>query len=225
MATPDSINRAPTPAPSSPCSTSFAPRFFFHPGAVANPGRHPGCTELEPNLRTLSDFVVRRLVPDVGALPFPLNEQLLMCGAFCRFAPAHLFAWGTHHGCSARIFFETAQAFSLPTTIHSIDLPSARPHGEHPGAEHAPLVKHLPAVRLNGRRRSQVGVGPPRTRRDPRALSAGDRAVARYVFLSPASGYNTGSSRAIREVLAAKGAPHRGVHILGGLPGMTLLHR
>jgi cephalosporin hydroxylase len=205
-------------------------------------------TEFEVNNWIVSRFVLRKLVPIVGVLPFPLNEQMLMVAAVCRVQPTHIFEWGTNIGKSARIFFETCRTFNIDAQIHSIDLPDDVEHGEHPKDRRGMLVQGKKGVHLH------LGDGLDTALR---LLASIDRGSVRPLFFvdgdhgyasvtrelhgiirnvprasillhdtfyqSAESGYNIGPWKAIEDVL--KTTPH-GFRILTqnmGLPGMTLL--
>lgn len=215
--------------------------------AYADPVRNDGAACLEMDNWILSRFVVERLVPVVGFHPFPLNELMLLAAAVCRVRPTHIFEWGTNIGVSARVFHETCTAFSIGSEIHSIDLPDHERHAEHPGAERGRLVRCIPQVRLHQGDGLEVALSllaqesSPAT---PLFFLDGDhsyRSVARelraIVAKAPAasilvhdtfhqsadSGYNTGPSRAVREVLRETGASFETASQDLGLPGMTFL--
>ena len=208
------------------------------------------CSEFEVNLWELSRFVTTSLVPVVGVSPFPLSEQLLMVGAVCRFRSTHIFEWGTNIGVSARIFHDTCKAFGISTMIHSIDLPDAISHCEHPGSNRGRLVRGLASVQLH------TGDGLDTTRKllrnitdeQPRLLFFVDgdhsyESVLRELlgihqlapnaailvhdtfYQSTASGYNIGPFLAIRAFLAEVHDLYSVMEQKMGLPGMTLLWR
>jgi cephalosporin hydroxylase len=205
------------------------------------------CSEFEVNNWAISSFVLDRLVPVVGVLPFPINEQMLMVAAVCRLQPTHIFEWGTNIGKSARIFYETCQALGLDTEIHSIDLPDDIEHAEHPHSRRGQLVRRFPQVKLH------LGDGLDTALA---ILAAGGGEQARPLFFvdgdhsylsvkrelegilanapqaqillhdtflqSDQSGYNVGPYRALEEMLR-KTDRFRVVSQNMGLPGMTLL--
>jgi cephalosporin hydroxylase len=105
-------------------------------------------SELEIDKWLASRFVVEKVIPIVGFSPYPLDELLLMVGAVCYFKPTHIFEWGTHIGKSARIFYETINAFDVEAEIFSFDLPDDLEHIEHPGSSRGKLVKGLEGVYL-----------------------------------------------------------------------------
>src|SRR4051812_11884192 len=84
--------------------------------------RNAGCSEFEVDTWQISQFVLEKLVPIVGAHPFPLSELMLLSAAVCRMRPVLIFEWGTHIGKSARAFHEIAAHFGIPCVIHSVDL-------------------------------------------------------------------------------------------------------
>jgi cephalosporin hydroxylase len=85
----------------------------------------------EANKWILSEFVVKRLVPVVGFVPYPLDELMLMSSVVSYFQPDLIVEWGTHYGASARVFYEITQFLELNTEIHSIDLPLGTAHIEN----------------------------------------------------------------------------------------------
>jgi hypothetical protein len=213
------------------------------------PVREMAAPLFEVDAWVVSRFVVDRLVPVVGVHPFPLNELMLMAAAICRFAPTHVFEWGTYLGTSARVFADTAAHFRIPARIHSIDLPDDVPHPEHPGRARGRLVRGRREVRLHqgdgvdvalrtwaeaGRPDSTLFFldgdhGYASVRRELEAIMA---AVPRPLLLlhdtffqEPCAGYNVGPHDAIRDVLGQlpQGRLER-VDSGMGLPGMTLLY-
>jgi hypothetical protein len=216
--------------------------------SFTNPVVNPDCTEFEINNWLLSDFILKKIVPVVGVHPYPLNELILMIGAMCRFAPDHLFEWGTHRGVSARIFYETRKAFNIKTIIHTIDLPPNAQHVEHPGQEHARLVRDLPEVKIYRGDGLETALqlaselapsarlmffvdGDHSYQSVYRELSGIIERFPRAIILlhdtfyqSEASGYNIGPYRAIQNVMSETGAPYKVMSSCGGLPGMTLLY-
>jgi cephalosporin hydroxylase len=230
---------------------SLAKKILSRLGALTiDAAPNPGATEFEVDNWAISDFVITRLVPVVGTHPYPLNEQMLMAGAICRFRPTHVFEWGTNIGASARVFYETAKHFKVPIEIHSIDLPGDVGHVEHPGSRRGKLVRGKPGVSLH------LGDGIETSLAIYRTLPKGSRvlffvdgdhsyesvkreleAIVTHVvepkvllhdtfFQSPESGYNIGPHRAIWDVLA--GANRDGrlkmIETNTGLPGMTLVY-
>jgi cephalosporin hydroxylase len=197
----------------------------------------------------VSDFVVRDLVPLVGLRPYPLNELCLMVGAVCRFKPGLVFDWGTHVGKSARIFYEATRRFKVDAVVHTIDLPGAADHAEHPGRRRGQLVRDIEGVHMHlgdGISEALAIDAVERVAGKPSLFFLdGDHAygsvqsellailasVPRPVILihdtfyqSPESGYNVGPSRAIDEVLDASNLAFRRIDTATGLPGMSLLY-
>jgi hypothetical protein len=211
---------------------------------------NPGGTEYEVNNWIISEFVLKRLVPVVGAHPYPLNELMLMAGAVCRFRPTHIFEWGTNIGASARVFFETGRHFRIPLEIHSVDLPPEVDHVEQPGRQRGALVRGKPGVTLhlgdgietslsicktmpaNGRALFFVDGdhGYESVRRELAMIleSVKNPAVLLHdtFYQSKDSGYNIGPFEAVRDVLAGHTAPEkfRVIALNTGLPGMTLIY-
>src|SRR5260370_32874636 len=97
-----------------------------------NPVKNAGCSELEIDNWEVSTFVIRKLIPNVGIHPFPLNELMLMVAAVCWLRPAQIFDWGTNIGKSARIFYECTSHYRIDAEIHSTDLPDNVGHVKHP---------------------------------------------------------------------------------------------
>lgn len=206
------------------------------------------CLYFEVNNWVLSDFVIRSLLPFSGVSPFPLNELLLMSGAFLRFRPRNLFEWGTHIGVSARIWYTVSQAFLANCTIHTIDLPDDVRHVEHPGHQYAHLIRHIPQIQ------KYRGDGLDISCRLARALPASDRlmffldgdhsydSVHRELetiirefpeacilvhdtfYQDPSSGYNTGPNQALNDTLKSVRPKYQVIKTDTGLPGMTLLY-
>jgi hypothetical protein len=218
-------------------------------GGQPSPVRNRACTELEVDKWAISDFVLERLLPVVGTRPFPLDELVLMVAGICRLEPPELYEWGTHHGASARVFAEAAAFFSLPTRIHSVDLPDDVGHVEHPGPSRARLVRELEGVELHigdgldvALRLWREGGRPAR----PLFFLDGDHAfesVARELegiagevedasmlvhdtfYQSHAAGYNVGPALAVRRIVETYPGRWRVLEAGPGLPGMTLLWR
>jgi cephalosporin hydroxylase len=205
-------------------------------------------TEFEVDKWVVSDFVANRLIPIVGTHPYPLDELLLMAAALCRLKPTHIFEWGTHVGKSARIFFETSKAFGIATEIHSIDLPDASEHPEHPGHKRGLLVKDIPEVRLHqgdGLEESMKICKQLRDKAQPLFFLDGDHEYASVMrelveimtrlpdasilvhdtfYQSAESGYNIGPHRAITDALTSTPNRYKEISTNIGLPGMTLLY-
>lgn len=218
------------------------------PSSAQNPTRNPGCSEFEIDAWEISDYLVSRLVPIVGMHPFPLHELMLMCAAVCRLRPSQVYEWGTHVGKSARIFHECAKHYEIPLQIHSVDLPDAAEHVEHPGDSRGMLVRGLPNVHLHQGDGIEISISMWKTSGCPPAplfFIDGDHAyesVHRELstvvaeipgasvllhdtfFQSKASGYNVGPYQAIADVLKANPRRYRRIDSGLGLPGMTLLY-
>lgn len=215
----------------------------------ADPAVSHGGSEFEVNKWTVSEFVVKQLVPTVGVHPFPLDELMLMTAAVCKFKPAIIFEWGTNIGKSARIFYEVTKAFNIPAEIHSIDLPDDVFHNEHPQNNRGMMVKGLKEVVLHqadGVQRSieilsQKGIkdrvlffvdGDHSYESVKKELSAILKACPEAAVLlhdtfyqSKESGYNIGPNTAIKEVLETEHENYRTVSTGFGLPGMTLVYK
>jgi hypothetical protein len=217
------------------------------PDRYLNPVRNPGADVLEVDIWVLSEFIIDHIVPILGVRPFPLNEQLLAVAAACRIKPSVIFDWGTHIGASARLFYECAKAFDLGYDVHSIDLPADAFHIEHPGEQHARLVRGVAGVHLHRGDGATVALeqwtllgrparplffvdGDHAYESVLRELSAifdaiGDASALVHdtFFQSAEVGYNIGPARAIGDVVARY--PLRFTTIASGLglPGMTLL--
>lgn len=113
-----------------------------YPDPVVN----SGSTEFEVNNWIVSEFIINEVVPVIGFHPYPLTELTLITAAFTYFKPEFVFEWGTHIGKAARIFYEASKAFSIPTTINTIDLPDDVEHNEHPHESRGMLVKDFEEV-------------------------------------------------------------------------------
>jgi cephalosporin hydroxylase len=217
------------------------------PDRYPDPVRNPGAEVLEVDTWMISEFIVHHILPFLGVRPFPLNEQLLAVAAACRIKPSVVFDWGTHVGASARLFYECAKAFDLSYEVHSIDLPADVSHVEHPGEEHARLVRGLAGVHLHRGDGATVALeqwnllGRPAR---PLFFVDGDHAYASVLrelgavfdavgdasalvhdtfFQSAESGYNVGPARAIENVVARYPLRFTSITSGLGLPGMTLL--
>jgi hypothetical protein len=208
---------------------------------------HPVTRSLpEANKWILSEFVLHRLVPVVGTHPYPLDELLLMCSTIAYFRPDAIIEWGTHHGKSARIFYETSVYLKLGAAIHSIDLAPDVEHVEniHQASERAMFIRGLPVT-------LHVGDGLTIARKvlteTMPKLSLffvdGDHSfesvynelkgikeiaphavvLAHDTFLQgPASGYNCGPGEAFRKFADENHLP---IHpTILGLPGMSLTY-
>ena len=217
--------------------------------SLAAPVVNPRCTAFEVNNRLLSTFVVDVLVPIVDVHPFPVNELLLMSAALCRIHPKHLFEWGTNIGKSARVFYETSKRFGIDTIIHSIDLPEAISHVEHPGKRRGELVRKIREVKLYEGDGLDVAMKLGRSLADQepflffldgdhryesvvRELSgivdtfpASSMLVHDTFYQSPEANYNIGPHEAIEFVLRSRSDFYSTISTTTGLPGMTLLYR
>ena len=224
-------------------------RIFAASERFEDPAKNEGCENFEVNKWTISEFVVRKLVPVVGVHPFPLDELMLMSAAVCRFRPRLIFEWGTNIGKSARIFHETAKAFSIDAHVHSIDLPDDVEHNEHPKTDRGRLVRGCRGVTLHqadGLSHSLRLLRELRPAGNVLFFVDGDhsyesvyREVATILteapdavvlahdtfFQSPASGYNVGPHRAIADALLKVGGGHRTISTTLGLPGMTMIYK
>lgn len=196
----------------------------------------------------VSDCIVKRIVPVVGVHPYPLTELQLMVSAFCYVQPKYVFDWGTHIGKSARIFSEAAQWFSIPTHIHTIDLPPEVNHQEHPHEHVGKLIRKRSDVTQHFGDGIQVARDILSKSRDsiPACLFFvdGDHSFASvqrelneirtiapnaYILLHDTlfqveeSGYNVGPAIAIEEFLQSNQGQYYRIDMATGLPGMTLL--
>lgn len=89
----------------------------------------------------LGRFVQFRLLPLVGAFPYPPDELMLMAATVVSIRPEIIIEWGTNIGVSARVFLETTRRYSIRSKIHSIDLPFDAEHFEHPKWRRGILVR------------------------------------------------------------------------------------
>jgi len=222
----------------------LAQRIFLKSGVMVP---NPEASEFEVNNWKLSGFVLDKLVPLFGVHPFPLNELMLLSGSVCRFEPTHIFEWGTHFGKSARIFYETAKYFDIPTEIHSIDLPEEVERVEHPHSSRGKFVQGKKGVFLH------LGDGLDTALKIYKTIPAqstilffvdGDhsyqsvqRELAGIIanvpkpkilvhdtfYQSPDSGYNIGPFKAVQEIVAS--GKFTVLETKTGLPGMTLLYQ
>jgi|GEM_PF-314577 cephalosporin hydroxylase len=205
--------------------------------------------EFEVRMWTISEFILKKLIPVVGVHPFPLNELSLMISAVCRIRPSHIFEWGTNIGVSARIFYETVQYFRIDSEIHTIDLPDDERHVEHPGQRRGAFVKAIKKVQMHQGDGAETALklwNASAQKGQPLFFLDGDhqyetvirelriifRDVASANFLihdtlyqTEESNYNIGPFLAIEDFL--KKVPDRFCRIDEhlGLPGMTLLYQ
>lgn len=211
---------------------------------------NPNSTEFEIDNWEISQLVLKKIVPVVGAHPFPLNELLLMAGTTARFQPKLIFEWGTYIGKAARIFHEVSKELELGAVIHSIDLPDDTEHVEHPHERRGKFVKGLQGVELH----QGDGLNTSLQIMKRAKKHAGGRGVLFFVdgdhsyksvkrelssimvnapqatvllhdtfYQSADSKYNIGPSKAINDCLK-KSKSYKRVDTKTGLPGMTLLY-
>lgn len=223
-------------------------KLFPYRGA---PVKNPTAGEFEVDNGVVSYFVLRKVIPIVGLTPFPLNELQLMTASVCRFRPTHIFEWGTHIGKSARVFYETARYFNIPTEIHSIDLPDNVEHIENPHSKRGRLVKgkknvflHLgdgldTALQIYGKLPSESRVlffvdgdhGYESVKREVAGIIGRVKnpiILAHDTFYqTDDSGYNVGPYKAIKEALGEQvgKSQFKVIETKTGLPGMTLLYK
>jgi hypothetical protein len=223
-------------------------QMLLQPLSRENPVKNAGCSEFEVDNWAVSRFVLRKLIPQVGFHPFPLNELMLMVAAVCWIRPQQIFDWGTNIGKSARIFYECTSHYRIDAEVHSTDLPDTVDHVEHPRHKRGRLVRRLPRVHLH----LGDGVGTSLDiwrasgrKPGPLFLIDGDHsyesvsrelcAIAGEVtdpgillhdsfYQSSESGYNVGPHRAIEDLMALMPRRFRRLNSGLGLPGMTLLY-
>jgi cephalosporin hydroxylase len=152
-------------------------------------------------------------------------------------------------GKPARVFYECATHYGIPAHIHSVDLPDAVEHVEHPGRMRARLVRGLPGVHLRQGDGIEVSLSVWKASGRPaaplffidgdhayesvlRELSAvaaeipGANVLLHDTFnQSSESGYNVGPHRAIEEALRAHPGRYSRLDSGLGLPGMKLLYQ
>lgn len=216
-----------------------------YPDPVVN----KNCTEFEVNNWTISDFIIHELIPIVGTLPFPVNEQFLLTALVCRFKPDIIFEWGTNVGKSARIFYELQNHFKIPFQIHSIDLPDDVDHVEHPHNKRGMLVKGLNNVTLHQgdglETALEIYQKDPEIR-TPLFFLDGDHSYASVTrelngisqqvkdpimvihdtfYQSPEADYNIGPYKAIEDFLLQSGERFESLSTNTGLPGLTALFK
>ena len=218
------------------------------PVSLANPAKNLQSEQFEVDSWAISKFVLQKLVPVVGSHPFPLDELMLVVAATCRTTPSMIFDWGTHHGKSARIFYECVKHYRIEAEIHSADLAESTDHAEHPGRHRGKFVKHLAKVHLHQGDGVSVSLDIWRSAGKParplffvdgdhsfdsvlRELSLISEAVDDATILvhdtfyqDRLADYNTGPHRAIEETLAASPGRYKRLQIGLGLPGLTLLY-
>ncbi len=212
-----------------------------------NPLIREDATRAELNKWKTSEFVVERIVPFAGYVPYPLDELMLMVEAVCIVNPSLIFEWGTHIGKSAWIFHETCRCFHVNAEIYSIDLPDSVEHAEHPHEERGRMVRGLKGVTLHQGDgvTTALSLLSQENRRGGRALFFldGDHAyqsvrreleailtttcwrgilVHDTFFQTEEAQYNIGPYQAVRDIFCDKNDVV--VHSTAmGLPGMTLI--
>ncbi len=210
------------------------------PPPVTHGGRRPARLEVEAF--ATSRVVLDRLVPVVGVHPYPLSELMLMAAAFFDLRPAQVIDVGTHHGKSARIWYELGRLLDVPPPVHTIDLCDAS-HPEFPGKDHGRHCRGLDGVTLHTGDGTEVAAqlldaapgvptllfldGDHAQDTVTRELALCDRMPGGSVLLhdtltQPGSGYNEGPWEAITTFLATR-PDIEAHHSHLGLPGMTLL--
>lgn len=204
--------------------------------------------QFEVQMWTISDFVLKKLIPVVGVHPFPLNELVLMASAVCWIKPTHIYEWGTNVGVSARIFYETVQYFKIDSEIHTIDLPDDVKHIEHPGKTRGALIKGIRKVRMHQGDGATTALalcaaeakqgkalffldGDHSYESVSRELKQIDSHVGNASFLihdtlfqSAEARYNVGPFLAVQDFLRDEPARYIRIDEHLGLPGMTLLY-
>lgn len=228
---------------------SVVKKLFINSEKFKDPVLNKQCTEFEVDNWIISRFIVDKLIPIVGVHPFPINEQMLMIASVCRIKPTHIFEWGTNIGKSARIFYETSQAFDIDAEIHSIDLPDTIDHAEHPQHQRGKMVKGIKSVFLHHGDGLDTSLQLYKNIRErgcrPLFFLDGDHSYESVIrelsgilnnipeavtlihdtfYQSPESGYNIGPSKAIEDAISS--LPENKYRVISqnlGLPGMTLL--
>lgn len=211
------------------------------------PAKNTQCSEFEVDNWTISEFIIKKLIPVVGIHPYPITELNLMVAAICRLKPEQVFEWGTNIGKSARIFYETGKRFDIPLEIHSIDLPDNQDHQEHPRSRRGRMVRGYAGVSLYQADGLSKAIELYRRKRENRTLVFIDgdhsyESVYRELcgvieampnasillhdtfYQSAQAGYNIGPHKAVTEALAAVPGKYRVMSTATGLPGMTLLY-
>ncbi len=202
----------------------------------------------EVNNWILSEFIVRKLYPVVGCIPFPLSELNLLAATVVRFRPDIIFEWGTNIGKSARIFYEICRYFNIPSQIHTIDLPDNVDHIEHPHNKRGLLIRKIKSIKMyqgDGLKKSislynECGQGKSvlffldgdHSYESVKCeLNGIDCKIQNAVYLihdtffqTAESGYNIGPYRAVREFVEKKAGQYKCLSTDIGLPGMTLLY-
>lgn len=224
-------------------------QLFLRKQEYSDPVVNPHLPGIELNKWEVSDFITNKLLPIVKNRPFPLDEQMLMVETVCYFKPALIFDWGTHVGKSARIFWETCQAFNIKSEIHSIDLPDDEEHVEHPGITRGELVKNCKEVQLHQGDGVATAIDIYTKKNNPKKRALfyvdGDHSFSSVkrelniilnkvndpiillhdtLYRPSKSGYNVGPNKAIKECLRISNKKIYRVDTQLGLPGMTLLY-
>ena len=222
-----------------------APAPASAPPAVRHGAARP--QRLEVEAFATSRVVLDVLVPVVGVHPYPLGELMLMAAAFFDRRPQTVFDIGTHHGKSARIWYELGRLLAPPPQVHTIDLCDPT-HPEFPGEEHGQHCRGLDGVTLHTGDGAAVVAQLLADQTDPPAgpilfFLDGDHAretvlreldfclqvpgasvLLHDTLTQPGSGYNEGPYEAIAERVAQR-PDIECIHTHLGLPGMTLLRQ
>lgn len=223
---------------------------FIKTNNLLDPVVNNDCTEFEVNNWQISDFIIDKIISIVGTRPYPLNELSLMVATVCRLKPSYIFEWGTHVGKSARIFYETCAYFNIKTIIHSIDLPDAMEHIEHPKDQRGKLVKGLNGIILHQSdgltTALKICKNYPINKNKTLFFLDGDheyQSVKRELtgiiknvpeanilihdtfYQSSKANYNIGPHKAVNEVLKLFPNKYKVFSTKLGLPGMTLLYK
>ncbi|MDP1808319.1 MAG: class I SAM-dependent methyltransferase [Actinomycetota bacterium] len=194
----------------------------------------------------LSELLLERVIPNIGAHPYPLNEQMLMAAAVAFVQPCLIVEWGTHHGKSARLFWEVKEALGLrDCRVCTVDSMDAN-HPEFPGAARGRYLAKTKVEQFVGdgfetAGRLLEGISSPillyidgdhsrqSTRRDLSLwarLPSGSGLLAHDVLFQTPSAYNIGPWQSLQELLETQRATVSHVQWqLLGLPGMAFVSK
>jgi cephalosporin hydroxylase len=196
---------------------------------------------LEVDKWALSPLVLH-IARIINTHPYPLDELLLMAGAFEFHRPEIVIDIGTHMGKSARLWYEMSRILGQPAGIHTFDIQDPD-HPEFPGASLGRYIKGYPVkqhikdgyagaleiVRAKPDGRYLVFLDGDHSfesvRRElglARMLPKGSGILVHDTFYQPGSTYNHGPYLAIEE-FRQEFDFRQVIHLQSGLPGMSYL--
>ncbi len=217
---------------SQPGASHAAPRSIHHDGQKPE--------LLETDKWALS-ACMGTIIDIVGVHPYPIDELFLMAAAYEFHRPQVVIDIGTHHGKSARIWYELGRLCGNDAVIHTIDLCDPT-HPENPGEMWAKFIKNLPVNKHIGDgcdTASELISQKPdanyllfldgdhsleTVRRELKLADAIQQGclLLHDTFYQPNSSYNHGPYLAIQECLGRRSFKQV-LHQHAGLPGVSYL--